>query len=190
MSGSEEFSGEGAGSSRSPHIAMIWAQTESGVIGVDGDMPWHLPEDFAHFKASTLGSPVIMGRTTWESLPPSSRPLPGRTNIVLTRSTGFQAEGAHIAGDIVQAIALAGENLESDGKIWVIGGGTVYEQFMQVARELVVTIVSVDVHGDVFAPQIPGTFTLAKRTPGQGWMESRTGIRYAFVRYVREGEDA
>ena len=83
-----------------PRIGLIWAQARGGVIGKDGAMPWHLPEDLAHFKRTTLGCPVIMGRKTWDSLPPKFRPLPGRRNIVVTRNTQWQADGAEApAGD-------------------------------------------------------------------------------------------
>jgi dihydrofolate reductase len=84
-------------------LNLIFAQARRGVIGLNNTLPWHLPEDLAHFKATTQGQPVIMGRKTWESLPPKFRPLPGRTNIVVTRQAEWQAEGAHVAHSMAQA---------------------------------------------------------------------------------------
>jgi dihydrofolate reductase len=83
---------------------LIFARARRGVIGLNNTLPWHLPEDLAHFKATTLGQPVIMGRKTWESLPPKFRPLPGRTNIVVTRQNDWQAPGAHVAHSMAQAL--------------------------------------------------------------------------------------
>ena len=99
-------------------LGVIYARARNGVIGVKGDLPWHLPEDLAHFKAITQGCPVIMGRKTWDSLPPRFRPLPGRRNIVVTRQAQWQAAGAERAGSLEQAIALC----EGAAQAWVIGG--------------------------------------------------------------------
>ncbi|HOW96069.1 MAG TPA: dihydrofolate reductase, partial [Mycolicibacterium fallax] len=96
-------------------LSLIWAQSVSGVIGRDGDIPWQLPEDMAHFKELTLGHPVLMGRATWESLPPRFRPLPGRRNLVLTRDRAYRAEGAEVLTE-----------LPADLDGWVIGGAQVY----------------------------------------------------------------
>jgi dihydrofolate reductase len=88
-------------------VGMIWAQARGGVIGADGAMPWHLPEDMKHFRRTTRGAAVVMGRRTWESFPPRFRPLPGRTNIVLSRDPGFDPEGGLRAGDLDAALELA-----------------------------------------------------------------------------------
>ena len=90
-----------------PKVGLIWAQAEGAVIGRDGGMPWHVPEDLAHFKALTLGSPVVMGRGTWDSLDPRWRPLPGRRNIVITRRSDWSADGAERAGSVDEALAVA-----------------------------------------------------------------------------------
>jgi dihydrofolate reductase len=171
---------------------MIWAQANGGVIGHGGDMPWYLPEDFAHFKAKTLGTPVIMGSATWRSLPEAFRPLPGRTNIVLTRDPHLDAPGAHLAGDVDQAIALAGKSAQLTGSstIWIIGGGKIYSQFMNYAEVLEVTHINLDVVGDTHAPHIAPQFTLTHREPETGWNESRTGLHYAFATYTRRGDAA
>ncbi len=90
-----------------PPIGLIWAESQGGVIGRAGGMPWHVPEDLAHFKDVTLGAPVIMGRKTWESLPPRFRPLPGRANIVVTHRDDWAADGAERAASVDDALALA-----------------------------------------------------------------------------------
>ena len=102
-------------SATTPRINLIFARAANGVIGVNNTIPWHLPEDMAHFKQQTLGAPVIMGRKTWDSLPPRFRPLPGRQNIVITR----QADGAERAGSLEQAIALGQHG--GSAEAWVIG---------------------------------------------------------------------
>ena len=87
-------------------LGLIWAEARGGVIGKDGAMPWHVPEDLAHFRAATMGDPVIMGRRTWESFPPRFRPLPGRRNIVVTRNDSWQDDGAERAVSLDQALEL------------------------------------------------------------------------------------
>ena len=95
-------------------VGLIWAQSTSGVIGRDGAIPWHLPEDLARFKALTMGHTVVMGRRTWDSLPERFRPLPGRRNIVLTRNGAVDATGAEVMGSMDEALV--------DEPTWVIGG--------------------------------------------------------------------
>ena len=90
-------------------INLILARAANGVIGRDGALPWHLPEDLAHFKRQTMGAPVIMGRRTWDSLPPKVRPLPGRRNIVITRQAQWQADGAERAGSLLEAVQACAE---------------------------------------------------------------------------------
>ena len=97
---------------------MVWAQARGGVIGADGGLPWHLPEDLALFRRLTTGSTVVMGRCTWESLPERFRPLPGRHNVVLTSDRRWAADGAHSAGSVDEVLA-------EHGAFWVIGGGAV-----------------------------------------------------------------
>lgn len=97
-----------------PQVGLIWAQARDRVIGAGGTMPWHLPEDLKHFQRTTLGSPVVMGRRTWESFPPRFRPLPGRTNIVITSREDFAADGAVRAGSLEEALGLARGVLAGD----------------------------------------------------------------------------
>lgn len=134
-------------------IGMIWAQAAHRVIGDGQKMLWHVPADFKHFKATTMGSPIIMGRRSFEAL--GKRPLPGRLNIVLTSQEGYQAEGAQVASSLSQATQLA----EDSGaeKCWITGGARLYEEGMAVADELMVTYLDLDVGdqpGYAHAPQI------------------------------------
>ncbi|MZD07691.1 dihydrofolate reductase [Streptomyces sp. SID5785] len=157
-------------------IGLIWAQTPDGVIGADNGIPWHLPEDLAHFKATTLGHPVIMGRRTWDSLPARFRPLPGRRNIVLTRDPRWSADGAERTGSVSEALGLAG------GTAWVMGGGEIYRAALPYATVLSVTEVDTTVDGDTHAP-VPGPqWQVAE---DRGWQTSTTGLRYRIRRYAR-----
>ena len=159
-------------------VALIWAQGRDGVIGVDGGLPWHLPEDMALFRRLTMGATVVMGRRTWESLPGRFRPLPGRTNVVLTTDPRWSADGAHPAASVEQV-------LDEHESFWVIGGGAVYTAFLPHADRLVVTDVDVGVDGDTFAPRIGGEWRLDGRTPAEGWATSSSGLRYAVTEYGR-----
>jgi len=159
-------------------VSLIWAQARDGVIGADGQLPWRLPEDLALFRELTTGSAVVMGRRTWESLPDRFRPLPGRTNVVLTSDPEWTAEGAHRAGGVAEVL---GEH----PSVWVIGGGVVYAAFLPHADRLVVTEVDLEADGDTWAPTIGPEWTLTGRTPDDGWAESATGLGYAVSEYAR-----
>ncbi|RYF67025.1 MAG: dihydrofolate reductase [Comamonadaceae bacterium] len=158
-------------------LHLIYARAANGVIGKDNTIPWHIPEDMAHFKQLTLGCPVVMGRKTWDSLPPRFRPLPGRTNIVVTRQSDWQAEGAHRAGSLAQALAQC----SADQTIWVIGGAQIYAESLPLADRLEVTEIDQDFDGDAHAP-----------TLGDGWREtareaqvSTNGLSFSFVTFER-----
>ncbi len=153
-------------------IGMIWAQARGGVIGADGGIPWHIPEDMKFFRESTAGSTVLMGRRTWDSLPERFRPLPGRTNIVVTRDRSWQADGAVVQHDITLP----------DGDVWIIGGGEIYDGAMPLADVLAVTEVDADIAGDTRAPSIPADFALEDDAP---WRESSSGLRYRHLTYRR-----
>lgn len=160
-----------------PKIGLIWAQARGGVIGKDGVMPWHLPEDLAHFKRTTLSHPVIMGRKTWDSIPPRFRPLPGRSNIVITRQPDWQAAGAQRASSLQEAL----QQCDHAPQAWVIGGAQIYAQALPLADQLVVTEIDADFKGDAFAPAI-----------GPEWREvareellALSGLRLAFVTYEK-----
>ncbi|PPG43342.1 dihydrofolate reductase [Pseudoclavibacter sp. RFBA6] len=178
-------------------VGLVWAQARGGVIGADGDIPWHVPEDLAHFKAVTLKHPVIMGRKTWDSLPERFRPLPGRRNIVVTRQTEWASEGAERAGSLEEALALVDASL-GDGapagsddvvaptEAWVMGGGELYREAVARADRLEVTEIDLDVEGDAYAPDWSvDAWRVDARDPSEGWFESRTGIRYRFLSLSR-----
>jgi dihydrofolate reductase len=156
-------------------IGLIWAQARGGVIGADGGIPWRLPEDMAHFRAVTSGGTVVMGRRTWDSLPPRFRPLPGRENVVVTRDPSWSAEGAVVAHSVDDALDGA------TGDVWVIGGGEIYRLALPLADRLEVTEVDLDVAGDTIAPPIGPEWELA---PGP-WQQSADGLRYRFVACTR-----
>ena len=157
---------------------LIAACAENGVIGIGNKMPWHLPEDFAFFKAYTLGKPVVMGRKTWESLP--KKPLPGRRNSVVTRQADYAADGAQTAPSLAAALALCADADE----IVVMGGGEIYREAMPQATDLRITEIALRPEGDAFFPVIDAAL----------WQENSReahttadGVRYAFVHYVRRG---
>jgi dihydrofolate reductase len=160
-------------------VGLIWAQARGGVIGVDGGLPWHLPEDLALFRRLTMGATVVMGRRTWESLPDRFRPLPGRTNVVLTSDPQWSADGAARAGSVEQALA-------EHGACWVIGGGEVYAAFLPSADRVVITEVDLLVEGDTWAPALDEQWRRTSRTPEEGWSASSSGPRFAVSEYVRE----
>ncbi len=166
------------------NVGLIWAQTVDGVIGAGNAVPWRIPEDMAHFRATTLGLPVVMGRRTWDSLPPRLRPLPGRRNIVVTRNPQWAAEGAKGAGSIAKALELAAEPVEAipPATAWVIGGGEVYRAALGHATTLSVTEVDSTVHGDTYAPRLDPTWRVAEDS---GWLPSTSGLRFRVRRYVR-----
>jgi dihydrofolate reductase len=125
-------------------ITLVVARADNGVIGRDGKLPWHLPEDLKRFKALTLSGPMIMGRKTFESLPGL---LPGRRHIVLTHDPGWRAEGTEVAGTVEQALAFA-----EAGRVSVIGGAEVFRLFEPLARRVELTEVHGDIEGDVTMP--------------------------------------
>ncbi|HYR33528.1 MAG TPA: dihydrofolate reductase [Burkholderiales bacterium] len=129
-----------------PKIYLVAAVASNGVIGRNGQLPWHLPEDLRHFKRLTLGHPVIMGRRTWESL---GRALPERDNIVVTRTPGYEAPGAAVASSLEAALALcAGESV-----VFVIGGQQLFADSLPIAAGLVLTEIHRDYEGDSWFPQ-------------------------------------
>ncbi|WP_374567067.1 dihydrofolate reductase [Ideonella sp.] len=131
-------------------IALIAGVARNGVIGRDNALLWHLPEDMKHFRAATMGAPVIMGRKTWDSLPARFRPLPGRHNIVLTRQRGFDAAGATVVGDL--AAALAAAQRDKPARVFVIGGEQIYREALPLADELMLTEIERDFDGDAHFP--------------------------------------
>jgi dihydrofolate reductase len=129
-------------------MEIIAALSDNNAIGLNNDLLWHIPEDMRHFKELTTGNTVIMGRKTWESLPTKFRPLPNRYNIVISRNPNYVAQGAAVFSSLTDAIA------ESEGKIFVIGGGQIYEEALQHASVLHLTRVHTNIHADTFFPSI------------------------------------
>lgn len=160
-------------------IQLIYARARNGVIGKDGVMPWHLPEDLAHFKRHTQGRPVVMGRKTWDSLPPRFRPLPGRRNIVITRQQDWHENGAEPAPSLREALQFC----ENSDEIWVIGGAQIYALALPLADEVVETVIDADFEGDAFAPTLGPEWQTVSREP----FASSTGLHGAFVTLRREG---
>ena len=127
-------------------ITIIVARSTQGVIGRDNELPWRLPADLKHFKNTTLGHPIIMGRNTWESL---GRPLPDRRNIVISRTPGFSAEDAETFSSLEDALSAC----ETSNQVFIIGGAQVYEQALEFADEMIITEVQIDVVGDAHFPE-------------------------------------
>lgn len=158
---------------------MVWAQARGGAIGRDNAIPWRVPEDMAHFREVTGDAPVIMGRRTWESLPPRFRPLPGRRNIVVTRNADFDAPGADVVESVSEALEFVGA-----GPVSIIGGGEIYRAALPFATSLRLTEIDIDVaDADAFAPDIDAESWLIEHD-GE-WLTSTAGPRYRFVDYVR-----
>jgi dihydrofolate reductase len=156
-------------------LGVIYARSRNGVIGKDNTLPWRLPEDLAHFKQTTLGCPVIMGRKTWDSLPPKFRPLPGRTNIVVTRQPDWRADGALRAASLQEALALCGEAPQA----WVTGGADLYRQALPLADTAEVTLIDADFEGDAHAPELGPDWREVARAPHI----SAGGLPFSFITY-------
>lgn len=134
-------------------ISLIWAMADNGVIGRDHGLPWHLPKDLKFFMTATRGKPVIMGRRTFETL---KAPLPGRTNIVMTRDPDYRRKGITVVGNFAEALKVARARCEADGvdEIMVAGGADVYRLGLAVATRLYVTRVHAEVAGDTRFPEV------------------------------------
>lgn len=144
-------------------VVMVAAYAENGVIGLDGDIPWSIPEDLKHFRAVTRGNTVVMGRRTFDSI---GHPLPYRTNVVVTRDPDWSREGVFVARSVEEAIALA---QEFEGDVMVIGGAQVYAAAMPLADTQVLTEVRLVPEGDTFYPEFDrAEWTEVKREPHPG----------------------
>ena len=158
-----------------PVVKIVVAYSDNRVIGRDNALPWRLPSDLAHFKRTTLGHPIIMGRHTWESL---GRPLPGRHNLVISRRADYAAAGATVFGSLAQALAVC----QDESSVCIIGGAQIYAQALEYAHEIVATEVHAHIQGDAFFP-VP---------TGQLWQETErlpqateNGYSFDFVTYQR-----
>ena len=155
-------------------ISFVLARADNGVIGVDNAIPWRIPEDMKRFKALTMGKPIVMGRKTWDSFP--KKPLPGRTNIVITRDTNWRAEGAVVVHSLEEALKTAGH--EKPDEIVVIGGAEIYRLALPHAERIHLTEVHAEVAGDATLPSFDPAL----------WRESARedhvtadGLRYSYV---------
>jgi dihydrofolate reductase len=160
-------------------LKLIYARAAHGAIGLNNQKPWHLPEDLAHFKRTTLGCPVLMGRKTWESIPTKFRPLPGRANLVVTRQRDWQAEGAHVVHSLEEGIASALAHCPEGKDLWVMGGAEIYAQAAPHASEAVVTEIEEVFEGDAFAPELSAAWQEVSRESHV----SATGLKFSFVTY-------
>lgn len=159
-------------------INLILAQSTNGVIGVKNTLPWSLPEDLIRFKQLTMNYPVIMGRKTWDSIPVKFKPLPNRTNLVLTRQEDWSETGATAVKDLQSALKLC-KDCEN---VWVIGGAQVYEQALPVAHHAFITEIDDFIEGDAFAPKL-----------GPNWKETsysrhvaKNSIKYSFTVFTNQ----
>ena len=148
-----------------PRIVLVAAVARGGVIGRSDTLPWHIPEDMAHFRELTRGAPVVMGRKTWDSLPARFRPLPGRRNLVVTRQRDWQAPGAEVVHGLPEALDRAAEPAPPGGRVFVIGGAEIYAAALPVADELALTEIDHPFEGDAHFPAWPaGDFERVERS--------------------------
>lgn len=166
---------------KKPKIVLIAALSEhSRVIGANNKLLWRLPSDMARFVTLTTGHSVIMGRKTWESIPKKFRPLPNRTNIVLTHNHDFIAEGAQVAFNKKDAL-IAASLAEGNDTVYVIGGEKVYRAFLDEAEVLALTLVESGVQGDAFFPEYRAKFPVSHELE----TKEENGIRYRFVNFSK-----
>ena len=164
---------------KKPRISVIAALAKNRVIGIENRLPWRLPEDLAHFKALTLNHPILMGRKTFESL---GRPLPGRTNVVITRNATYQPDGCLVAASIPAAIALC----QDADEVFFIGGADLYAQAIPLADRLYLTEVDIEAVGDAWFPVYDNSaFREVSRASHAG--EKGDALRFDFVVYERTG---
>ena len=167
-----------------PIISLIVAMDKNGLIGAGNQVPWRLPDDMKQFRAITMGKPVIMGRKTYESIPDRFRPLPGRTNIILTRQTGYEAPGCVITHTLTAALKAA----EDAPEVMVIGGGTIYEQFFAQADRIYLTLIDGQFLGDVFLPQFD-TAMWEEKSRVYHDQDPNHSYSFSFILLERRGRD-
>jgi dihydrofolate reductase len=159
-------------------ISLVLARADNGVIGADNTIPWRIPEDTRRFKALTMGHPIVMGRKTWDSFP--KKPLPGRTNIVITRDPNWKAEGAVVAHSLEDAIARAKQ--EQPEEINIVGGAAIYVDSLPFATHIHLTEVHISPKGDVIIPPFdPKQWKEAAREEHA----TPDGLRYSYVTLER-----
>jgi len=163
-------------------ISIIVARSKSGVIGINNQLPWHLPADLKHFKALTTGYPIIMGRKTWDSL---GRPLPNRRNMVISRQNNLELSGAECFSSLDAAIAAC----ENANQVFIIGGAQIYEQALSLVDQLIITEVDIEVQGDAFFPEIDASWKILERenypTQDNPQKPGESFPAYSFITYQR-----
>ncbi|WP_153111642.1 dihydrofolate reductase [Propionivibrio limicola] len=163
-------------------ISLIAAVANHRVIGKNNRLLWQLPEDMRHFRTTTRGKPVIMGRKTWESLPDAFRPLPGRLNIVVSRNADYAAPGATLAGSLTEALKIAAQASPSPEEVFIIGGAEIYQETLPAAHRLYLTEIAADFDGDAHFPEFtPQDWEEISRTPAQ----EPAAFPYSFAVYQR-----
>lgn len=162
---------------RLPRLTLIVARARNGVIGRGGTLPWRLPEDLAHFKRTTMGHPIVMGRRTWESI---GRPLPGRRSIVVSRDPAFAAAGAEVVTSLDAALKLAGDVPE----VFVIGGVQLFAEAASRAQRLLVTQIDAEFEGDTFFPQPDPREWIAVEREQHG-PDAKRAFALEFITYER-----
>ncbi len=161
-----------------PMLSLIAAVARNRIIGKDNQLLWHLPGDMRHFRETTRGKPVIMGRKTWESLPEKFRPLPGRLNIVVSRNPAYPAPGATLALSLENAL----KQVETSNEAFVIGGADLYRQALPFAERLYLTELTADFEGDTCFPKVlPADWKEMSRSQ----ITEENGLAYTFVVYQR-----
>lgn len=158
-------------------ISLMVAHDPNGVMGVNNDLPWHIPEDLKYFKETTMGKAMVMGRKTYESI---GRPLPGRLNIVITRNPDYQAEGVEVVQSLDKAIEIAREYAE---EVMIIGGAEIFKRSMPLADRLYITEVHEEYDGDTFFPSYQEDWEVIKKTDQ---MTSKTGTTFTYLVYERK----
>jgi dihydrofolate reductase len=175
---SSRHQGRGSGLTYSiMRVNLIFARAANGVIGRDGTLPWHLPEDMAYFKRMTAGCPVIMGRKTWDSIPGKFRPLPGRTNLVITRQVLWKENGAQPSSNMREALLFCEQMSPTPAEVWIIGGAQIYAEALPLAQRAVITEIAQNFEGDAFAP----TFGPHWRETSRESHVAANGLPYSFV---------
>lgn len=164
--------------SHKPMISLIAAMARNRVIGIDNRLPWKLSADLQYFKRVTMGKPIVMGRRTYESI---GRPLPGRTNVIVTNDPSFRAEGCIVVHSVEEALAAAGDVAE----VMVIGGASFYRQMLPYADRLYLTVIHRDFEGDAWFPEIdPQQWIESKRDDHDA--DDRNPYGYSFIEYRRK----
>lgn len=162
-------------------VVQVVAMDRQRCIGVNNQLPWQLPDDLKHFKATTQGGVMLLGRKNFDSI---GRPLPNRVSWVLTRDTAWQADGVKVAHSLEQLLDGAAADAKALGQeqIFVIGGAELYRQTLDISDRLEVSHVDLSVTGDVFYPEIPAAFQVVQRNAMQ---DSKTQIGFEIVRYQK-----